>query len=103
MENVQQKPSWFSNPGRRAFTAQMPFSFAKQFSTPLPQQGKTGSHNRAEYLTLSFKMKNSSIILNMQNCGKKLISSSRLYIYFYKICYYRLDHFGRQKKPGSEF
>lgn len=42
--------------------------------------------------------------------GKKLIFSSQLhididiYIFFpYKICYYRLDLLGGQKKPGSEF
>lgn len=43
----------------------------------------------------------------MQEVWGRENSSSQLYIYryiyiFYKICYDRLDHFGGQKKSGSE-
>lgn len=42
----------------------------------------------------------------MQEVGekkKKSLPVGYIYMFFYKICYYRLDHFGGQKKPGSEF
>lgn len=107
-ENVQGIPSWFSNPVMRAIYSTVPPSSAEFNPLPAPPFPNSGKQKWApakgpNTLLFLFKMKNSSSILNMQEVGEGGISSSRLYICFYKICYFRLDHFGGQKKPGSEF
>lgn len=52
-------------------------------SPPTPNSGQQkDSHKRAQYLAFSFKMKNSSNFLNMQEVGEGEISSSQLYICF---------------------